>query len=154
MEKVGCPYGVHNHTAAIYTTMVVSAKRDEFLRNKHNKEQLIRFLCAKLNKNDIANSISEGDADTLIVQTAFKYAKMSKKVIVSSDDTDILALLIHHRNASNAGTIFFSTERKVSTSNKDTKKKEEGREKCRNGYEKRSHYVVGYRHYNSEGKVE
>ena len=33
--------------------MMVTAKRDEFLRNVKNKQQLIEYLCEKLKQNDI-----------------------------------------------------------------------------------------------------
>ena len=106
---------------SVTPTLNVTTKRNEFLRNTNNKEQFIRLVCSKLNENGIETSVSDGDADTLIVETAINYAK-TKTVIVACDDTDVLAILVHHWS-DEMYNILFTTERTEQA--KKTKKKDQ-----------------------------
>ena len=69
--------------------------QDAFLKNDHNKKQLIAILSHHLRDmgHDVRNS--DSDADTLTVSTALEYA-LNENVTVITDDTDILVLLMYH----------------------------------------------------------
>jgi hypothetical protein len=77
---------------------------------------------------NIANSISDGDADCLIVKTALNYVEKKKLVMVASDDTDILNLLLHHMKDI-AGTVYFSTDRKEPLKKGDNGEKKKAQRK-------------------------
>ena len=96
---------------ALTSESKVTATREAFLCNTNNKKQFIKLLCQKLLDHGITNSVSVGDADVLIVKTAVEYAKDYEKVVVASDNTDILIMLIHHFHL-NLVKIYFCTERK------------------------------------------
>jgi 5'-3' exonuclease len=67
------------------------------MSNSHNKQAFINMFCEKLNEYDIRYKNAVDDADLLIAQTAIDCA-LSSEVIVISEDTDLLVLLIHHVN--------------------------------------------------------
>ena len=58
---------------------IVSCKKEEFLRNKHNTIQLIHLLQNRLSDAGIKTSQSEGDADTLIFKTALVAANQQSR---------------------------------------------------------------------------
>ena len=73
----------------------LSTNQTSFLSNDFNKQQLIAMLMTEFRNVGIYVSKSEGDADRLIVQTAFEVAsQISTPVVVVGNDTDILILLI------------------------------------------------------------
>ena len=53
----------------------------------------------------------KGDADTSIPEKSMEYANEGKQMAVAADDTDVLALLMHHWH-SGLADIFFTTEKK------------------------------------------
>ena len=75
-------------------SMQVTCTRKSFLRNSHNKTELIRILRQRFTEIGIENEQSVGDADVLTVQKAIEIAKNHRTVV--SDDTDILVLLMYH----------------------------------------------------------
>ena len=70
-------------------------QQEAFLKNEHNKTQLIKILTEKFKEEGHHIRNSESDADTLIVSTAIDYAR-NENVTVVADDTDILVLLMFH----------------------------------------------------------
>ena len=84
--------------------------RAAFISNYTNKANFIQFLSSKLSKADIRAVQAPCDADTSIVEEGVTRAQSKESVdnvVVMSDDTDILCLLIHHcSNSSLAADIF------------------------------------------------
>ena len=79
-----------------------------FLRNSHNKDQLIKLIVHDLETEGHEAIQSNGDADVLIVKKALELAERNN-VIVAADDTDILVLLCYHWK-NDLYKIYFSTE--------------------------------------------
>ena len=71
------------------------ANRKTFLGNYHNKERFIACLAGYLKERNFKVVECPSDADTTIVKEALNAAKDSS-VVIYSDDTDILCLLLHH----------------------------------------------------------
>ena len=76
--------------------MLLSVKKNSFLRNTRNKNQLIKLICKKLHSNDIVSIQAEGDADFLIVKTAMDFVNDGKTTVVAAEDTDVLVMIKHH----------------------------------------------------------
>ena len=72
-----------------HLSMQVTCTRKSFLRNAHNKTELIRILRQRFTEIGIENEQSVGDADVLTVQKAIEIAKNHQTIVVS-DDTEFL----------------------------------------------------------------
>jgi 5'-3' exonuclease len=83
------------------------------MSNSHNKQAFINMLCEMLNEIDIRYKNVVDDADLTIAQTAVDCA-LSSEVIVISEDTDLLVLLIHHVNQQCKRVIFKSDKMTIS----------------------------------------
>ena len=81
-----------------YPDMLLSVKKNSFLRNTRNKNQLIKLIWKKLHSNDIVSIQADGDADFLIVQTAMDFVNDGKTTVVAAEDTDVLVMIKHHWN--------------------------------------------------------
>ena len=79
--------------------LVLKLKKDVFLRNSANKQQLIKLLGEKLQLSGCNIIHAPGDADLMIVEMAVQSAKSITTVLVG-DDTDLLVLLCHHADTS------------------------------------------------------
>ena len=112
--------------------MKITQNKVQFLRNVNNKIQLISILQKKFEQNGITTRESYGDADVLIVQTAIERAGAGESVVMVTDDTDNLVILLHHWKSWMAD-IFFSTKCKEvlnqSTSSSSNTKKNEATKK-------------------------
>jgi len=76
----------------------VMFEQESVLANDGNKQQLISMLAHHLKAHNIEAKVSAGDADVDIAATALELAQHDRKpVAVYAEDTDILALLVHHR---------------------------------------------------------
>ena len=84
--------------------------QEMFLSNSSNKKQLISLMKHYLEKDGQTVFVSDGDADTLIVEHALQIARQERNVNVVADDTDILVLLLHHWHRE-MGDIFFQSTR-------------------------------------------
>lgn len=93
------------------TSMRVTCTKKTFLRNTHNKTELIRSLREKSSNCGIQNEQSVGDADILTVKTALEKAEIHRTTVVS-DDTDILAMLMYHWKPT-MKDIIFATNKSV-----------------------------------------
>ena len=82
-----------------------------FLKNRHNKMQLINLLKSAFVKDGIIVKQSHGDADVMICETALTLAAEGRIVVVSGKDTDLLVILIHHWKDNMK--LFFRTPYKV-----------------------------------------
>ena len=71
--------------------MHLKIRQEKFLANINNKSRLIEMLRKKLAHNNIFSCQAEGDADTLIIQTAINIE--SENVVVVAEDIDVLLLL-------------------------------------------------------------
>ena len=107
----GVKIAANVHISEDGNTPVLSQKT-EFLRNTHNKKELIRFLRSRLTDAGISSIIATGDADGLIVSTALRNAEEGRRTLVVSDDTDVLVLLYYH-HSHRIADIFYQTSRKV-----------------------------------------
>lgn len=72
-------------------------KRENFLSNPSNKQQLIKLLGVRLNSAGCRVHYAHADADLLIVKTAVNLS-LTKPVILIGSDTDLLVLSIYHAN--------------------------------------------------------
>ncbi|KAJ8875534.1 hypothetical protein PR048_023429 [Dryococelus australis] len=79
------------------STAVRTSQRD-FLKNTHNKEQLIRLLIESFEHAGLVVIQAPADADTLIVETALRNYPVNKQVVVLANDTDIIIVLIARSN--------------------------------------------------------
>lgn len=66
--------------------MDVSISQEMFLANRQNKAHLISILIEKFMENGFEVKQAEGDADTLIVNTAIEVAKSGAFAAVVGDD--------------------------------------------------------------------
>ena len=91
---------------------VMMFDQDSVLANDSNKQQLITLLSQQLQCRNVATRQSTDDADVDIVAVALDIAGCDKQTVaVYAEDTDILALLIHHRRP-DMGEIFMFSDRK------------------------------------------
>ncbi len=89
-------YGDKISTIVTFTDdMVITIKKDLFLRNKQNKQKFIYMLGRYLSMAGCQVYHSKGDADLDIVQKTIECASSSDTALVG-DDTDLLVLLCHH----------------------------------------------------------
>lgn len=88
-----------------------------FLRHTNNKCQLIHLLMRALGNQGIRSSQGSGDADTDIVRTALDIASAKQRVAVAADDTDILAMLVHHADSCMADIYLVSQVRNRKSGN-------------------------------------
>ena len=75
--------------------MKVAIKKEQFLANAKNKQQLIEMLRQRLAKKGCTTNQADGDADVLIVQIAVKTFE-SKHITLLGDDTDLIVLLCYY----------------------------------------------------------
>ena len=90
----------------------VTSRREVFLSNSSNKNQLIQLLCKRLENEGYFAVQSCGDADVLIVKQAIDYAGVGRDVVVMAEDTDILVLMMSHWKAS-MGDMVIAIEKKL-----------------------------------------
>ena len=91
--------GVSGPSANCDSDMVLKLKKDVFLSNTVNKQQLIKLLGEKLQLSGCNIIHAPGDADLMIVQMVVQSVKSITTVLVG-DDTDLLVLLCHHADTS------------------------------------------------------
>ena len=103
--------GSQSASIKIGKTVRVTCSREVFFRNTDNKEQLIKMLYSHLQEKGFHARKSDGDADTLIAKEALYRAKGRKSVVVATDDTDVLVLLMYHWKH-DMEDVYFSTEKK------------------------------------------
>ena len=84
---------VHIHDAS----MEVTSQKNGFLRNSANQKQLIKLFSSKFRQTQIDVRESKEDADTLTAKTP-KNCPEDGSVVVASEDTDVLMILLHHWN--------------------------------------------------------
>ena len=70
------------------------------MKNPSNKERLIALISSELKNEGCYPIICDGDADLVIVKTGISLASKSTVTIIG-EDTDLLALLLHHEKESN-----------------------------------------------------
>ena len=99
--------GLMSHNVDIKDENSCPANRNTFFGNYHNKKNFVKALAANL-KSKFKVVECPSDTDTSIVKESLMAAK-SSPVIVFSDDTDILCLLVHHvANDSSLHEIFLT----------------------------------------------
>lgn len=89
---------------------ILCSKKENFLKNKENKQRFLHMLSNKLEIAGCTTFHAKGDADTLIVRTAIDCAEVVNTVLVG-DDTDLLVLLCYHADI-HAKDIYFRPEPK------------------------------------------
>ena len=102
-------------TVTFTRDMQLTMKKDRFLANKTNKQQLIKMVGDHLVMKKCEVHHAPGDADLLIVPKAVELATRVNTVLVG-DDTDLLILLCYHANL-DSHSIFFRPEPKKGTKN-------------------------------------
>jgi len=73
-------------------------KKEVFLNNQENKQAFIDMLGVCLTSDGINVLHAQGDADTMIVDTAINLARQNPTTVIG-EDTDLLVLLLHHHTA-------------------------------------------------------
>ena len=91
-------------------------KKEQFLSNSENKQELIFMLSRFLEANGCKTVHAPSDADVLIVKTAVECAE-NREVVVIGEDTDLLVLLCYHTSLE-VNKIFFKSEPKQRLSSK------------------------------------
>ena len=86
--------------------------QEAFLSNERNKSQFIVLLTQYLKEDGQIVHNSTGDADTMIIKCALRFAIRRNEVNVVADDTDVLILLIYHWKPSMADIYFHSEAKK------------------------------------------
>ena len=85
--------------------------QERFLSNNDNKSKFIKLLAKKLTEESHTVEICKGGADTAIVPTTLKTARMSKKMVVTvADDTDIAVMLLYHWKKHHGDIVSFSQD--------------------------------------------
>ena len=97
-------------TVTFTSDMQLTMKKDRFLTNKTNKQQLVKMVGDHLEMKKCEVHHAPGDADLLIVQKAVELATRVNTVLVG-DNTDLLILLCYHANL-DSHSIFFRPEPK------------------------------------------
>ena len=97
--------------------MLLSVKKNSFLRNARNKNQLAKLICKKPHSNDIVSIQAEGDADFLIVKTAMDFVNDGKTTVVAAEDTDVLVMIKHHWDVYMEGLYDNSVKKKSKVNN-------------------------------------
>lgn len=105
-----------HRTRFLYWSLRLSStltyEQEIFLSNNYNKQQLIDLLAQHLQNNRFNTEQSEGDDDTDIASAAIRLCEQGQSVVVSAEDTDILALLLFHWQPSMA-PVFFKSDGKA-----------------------------------------
>ena len=92
-------------------------KRDEFLSNNHNKQQIINILSNKLREIDVQSMQCEGDADVEIALAAVSSARNQQTTLIG-EDTDLLILLLFHAPNDLPGKrLFFRSDKEIKSGN-------------------------------------
>ena len=99
-------------TVTVASNMTTTMKKEQFLANRKNKQQLIFMLSREL-ENNCKTYHASGDADLLIVQKAVQSATTSNSVLIG-DDTDLIVLLCYHAKLE-SHDLFFRPEPKKNT---------------------------------------
>ena len=91
--------------------MAVCVKKEEFLKNKQNKQMFIDMLGERLEQCGNQVMSASGDADLLIAKTVVEATSKSDTVLVG-DDTDLLVLLCFYHKMSAPHNLYFLPEPK------------------------------------------
>ena len=110
-------YSVSGPSVNFDSDMVLKLKKDVFLSNTANKQQLINLLGEKLQLSGCNIIHAPGDADLMIVQMAVQSAKSITTLLVR-DDTDVIVLLCHHADTSARDLFFIPQPKQRSTTRK------------------------------------
>lgn len=103
--------GHQGRKVSFTTSMALCVKKEEFLKNKENKQMFIDTLGERLDQCGHQVMNASGDADLLIAKTAVEAASKSDTVLVG-DDTDLLVLLCFHHKMSAPHNVYFMPEPK------------------------------------------
>ena len=91
--------------------MKLMCSKQDFLRNRCNKMELIRLLTAEFIKTGIKVKQSHGDADVMICKVALELAENGTTVEVAGKDTDLLVILTYHWKEDTK--MYFRTPQKI-----------------------------------------
>lgn len=91
--------GSQNHPQINCTpSTVFKGKKEDFLKNKMNKKNLIVLISEELKQAGCKVLISDEDADVDIVRAAVQQSTTTDTTVIC-EDTDILILLLHHASS-------------------------------------------------------
>ena len=93
----------------IWDSTKVTFTWEAFLGNTNNEDQLIKLLCARLEKG-FSTIQCKGGADVVIVKSGIESAEVARNVVVIAEDTDVLILMYHWKVGMEE--LIFRTERK------------------------------------------
>ena len=92
-------------TVHVRTDAVFASKRDNFLENVSNKDQIIKLIMQKLRERGCSVNKAEDDADVSIVLAAVDRSRQCSCTLIR-EDTDSLLLLLYYANCKNETLIF------------------------------------------------
>ena len=92
--------------------MRLNMTKQDFLLNLTNKQTFITILGDKMNNSKLRCIHANGDADTLLVQTAIQCSTRCQTVVIGQD-TNLLILLLYHANIEYEKIYFTSTAKKT-----------------------------------------
>lgn len=98
------------HTITFTNDMICKTKKDKFLTNKANKQQMIDLIGDRLEAAGCQVVKSDGDADLIIVQKTLESARLQDTVVIG-EDTDLLVLLCYH-SSFEGHNIYFRSEKR------------------------------------------
>ena len=70
----------------------VTFTREAFIGNTNNNDELIKLLCARLEKEGFSAIQCKGDANISIIISGIEFAEIGRNVIAVTEDTDLLIL--------------------------------------------------------------
>jgi hypothetical protein len=91
--------------------MTLCVKKEEFLRNKENKQRFIDMLGRRFEQCGCHVVNASGDADVLIVKTAVAATHKYETVLIG-DDTDLLVVMCYYHPRNAVHNLFFLPEPK------------------------------------------
>ena len=107
--------GHQGRKVSFTASMSLCVKKEEFLKNKENKQVFIDMLGEKLEQFGHQVMSASGDADLLIAKTAVEATSKSDTVLVG-EGTDLLVLLCFLHNMSAPHSVLYARTQKRLTS--------------------------------------
>ena len=99
-------------TVHVRANAVFASKRDNFLENASNKDQIIKLIMQKLRERRCSVNQAEDDADVSIVLVIVDRSRQCSCTLIG-EGTDLLLLLLYYANCKNETLIFRSNKKKL-----------------------------------------
>jgi len=87
--------GVFDQKVMFTPTMLLRSKKENFLSNSDNKQNVIDLLCETFKANGIDCVNAPTDADVMVAKKGIEHARETVTYVIG-EDTDLLVLLCHY----------------------------------------------------------